>query len=207
MEGDVELSGIYRGSNGGRGDVKLTKANHPSKSINDSELFIQLRQKQQARKTAQTRGRQDTVAHSPSLKPVWETNDSLHNLYDSEQLTFTNMQKRKDSVFAILQLPDSMTLIELALYDNAEIDGDTVSLFIDNVLVLHKVPLSTKPLIQRIHKPASKKVVDVKIVAENLGSIPPNTAVAQVRTGASTRRFFLKSDFTSNGIIQFKWEQ
>ncbi|MCU0334692.1 MAG: hypothetical protein MUF62_06530 [Chitinophagaceae bacterium] len=203
-----QLVGTYRGSNGGRGELKLKRqpaADAPEES--DQSVFSRLRQQQQQRKAIQQRpGSQPPAAAAPPV-PVWQTNDSLARLYNAEQQTEQLRLGRTDSLHAVVAIPDTAEYTELQLYDNAEIDGDTISIYVDDVLVRHRVPLGAAPLQYRLYKPAEGRTVQVRIVAENLGSIPPNTALLQVATPAGVRRLLMRSDQRTNGLIQFNWTQ
>lgn len=197
------LSGIYRGSNGGKGDLKLRRQSEETmNAANNASLIATLRKQQQARKTIQQKpGAQHTV----SPKPVWQRSDSLAALYAQEQKTVGLLNMRTDSVFQTIVLPDSLPYVTMELFDNAEIDGDSISVFVNDVLVMHKAVLSAKPIQYRLYKPVSGTQAKVRIVAENLGSIPPNTALAQVTTQAGLLRFFMQSDERTNGVIVFNW--
>lgn len=71
--------------------------------------------------------------------------------------------------------------VVLSLYDNGEIDGDTVSVFLNNELVLAKVGLRAQAFKHTIAiRPG--EVVQLTLFAENLGSIPPNTGLLVITT-------------------------
>ncbi|MBY0477948.1 MAG: hypothetical protein K2Q24_09910 [Chitinophagaceae bacterium] len=83
--------------------------------------------------------------------------------------------------------------IVLSLYDNGEIDGDTVSVFVNNELVVAKVGLSAKAFKYTLYfKPG--ETIQLTLFAENLGSIPPNTGLLVIYT--ATERFQI--NFSSN---------
>lgn len=203
-----QLLGTYRGSNGGRGELRLRRKPPPgAPAESDQSVFSRLRQQQQQRKAIQQRpGSQPAAAAAPPV-PVWQANDSLARLYNAEQQTEQLRRQRTDSLHAVVAIADTAEYTELQLYDNAEIDGDTISIYVDEVLVRHRVPLGAAPLQYRLYKPAEGRTVQVRIVAENLGSIPPNTALLQVATATGVRRILMRSDQRTNGLIQFNWTQ
>jgi hypothetical protein len=71
--------------------------------------------------------------------------------------------------------------VVLSLYDNGEIDGDTVSVFLNNELVLAKVGLRAQAFKHTIAI-SPGEVVQLTLFAENLGSIPPNTGLLVITT-------------------------
>jgi hypothetical protein len=87
--------------------------------------------------------------------------------------------------------------INIEIYDNGTIDGDTVSVFFDGKEVVHKQKLSINPIKLSFNLDANIVLHSVVLFAENLGSIPPNTALVIVTT-ASGKRFELSSSATLN---------
>ena len=87
--------------------------------------------------------------------------------------------KRTTEIIEALEVTGDSVV--LSLYDNGEIDGDTVSVFLNNELVLAKVGLRAQAFKHTIAiKPG--EVVQLTLFAENLGSIPPNTGLLVLTT-------------------------
>lgn len=76
--------------------------------------------------------------------------------------------------------------IKVDLYDNGEVDGDTVSVYHNNTLLVSNARLSEKAISFRIAINAAHPLHELIMVAHNLGSIPPNTSLMVVT--ASTLR-------------------
>jgi|GEM_PF-2149752 len=199
------LSGLYKGTNGGKGNLMLRKLEPGTFPKNDTNLFAALRKKQQQRKKIQQVTANAPEDYAPQM-PAWAGSDSLTQLRKAELKSLDHLLRRKDSVQYRIVLPDSLAYLDIELYDNAEIDGDTISIFSDDILVLHKAGLGIKPLMYRMYKPMQGKSINIRIVAENLGTIPPNTALMQLIQGGAIKRILLRSDDYSNGVIEFKWE-
>jgi hypothetical protein len=75
--------------------------------------------------------------------------------------------------------------IKIELYDNGEIDGDTVSIYHNNALIRSHMCLSQKPISITIGVNPSQPHHEIIMVAENLGSIPPNTSVMIITTASN----------------------
>jgi hypothetical protein len=92
--------------------------------------------------------------------------------------------------------------LQLTLYDNGEIDGDTVSVLLNGKVIIAKKGLDTKPNIYTIYfdrnTPDSQMLV---MYAENLGSIPPNTGLLVVREGQSVYEVRFSADLKTNAAI------
>jgi len=90
----------------------------------------------------------------------------------------------------------------LTLYDNGEVDGDTVTVVMNGNVIFSKVGLNTKANSKTIHinenTPDSIKLV---MYAENLGEIPPNTGLLVVRDGEKVYDVRFTADLKSNAAI------
>jgi len=105
------------------------------------------------------------------------------------------------------ELPLEGDTIEIHFYDNAEIDGDSISLFMNNKLVFEHVRLSDKPYVVKFAVSALSEANELVMVAENLGSIPPNTSymIAWVNNQRYTAN--LESTENSSAMIRFVRKQ
>ena len=93
--------------------------------------------------------------------------------------------------------------VRLDLYDNGEIDGDTVSIYHNNSLAVGRTKLSQKPINLRIAVNAANPHHELVMVAENLGSIPPNTSVMIVTAGAKRYQVMISSTEQKNAKVVF----
>ncbi len=93
--------------------------------------------------------------------------------------------------------------IRLDFYDNGEIDGDTISVYVNNVAVVSNQMLSLKPITTYVTIDLSQQQQEVIMVGENLGSIPPNTALMIVNAGGQRYQLYLISDEKKNPLIRF----
>jgi hypothetical protein len=93
--------------------------------------------------------------------------------------------------------------IRIELYDNGEIDGDTVSIYHNNVLIKSHVRLSEKPISLRIAIDTAQPHHELIMVANNLGSIPPNTSVMIITAGTARYQVFISSTEQKNAKVVF----
>jgi len=93
--------------------------------------------------------------------------------------------------------------IKVDLYDNGQIDGDTVSVYHNNVLLISHAGLSVKPITFRIAIDAAHPHHELILVAHNLGSIPPNTSLMVVSAGTVGYEVFISSNEQKNAKVIF----
>lgn len=92
--------------------------------------------------------------------------------------------------------------LKLSLYDNGEVDGDTISLFQNRKLIAAHQLLATRPF--NITIPLDTTINEISMLAENLGSIPPNTALCVIYAGTQRFELSLSSSFIKNAAIRFR---
>ncbi len=93
--------------------------------------------------------------------------------------------------------------IRIEVYDNGEIDGDSVSIYHNNSLVCSQQKLSQKPISFTIHIDAERSQHEIIMVADNLGTIPPNTSVMIITTKGSRYAVFISSNEQKNARVVF----
>lgn len=77
----------------------------------------------------------------------------------------------------VRDIPVTGDSILLRFYDHAEVDGDSIALFLNGRMLLKHVLLTTEPLELWIYAKDLSEENELTMVAENLGSIPPNTSL------------------------------
>lgn len=93
--------------------------------------------------------------------------------------------------------------INIKIYDNGEIDGDTVSIYHNNTLIRSQIGLSQKAISINIAIDPSQPHHELIMVADNLGSIPPNTSVMIITTASNRYEVFISSSEQKNAKVVF----
>jgi hypothetical protein len=91
--------------------------------------------------------------------------------------------------------------IELRFYDNAQVDGDSISLFLNDKLLFEHIRLTEKAYTIRIPLTDLLETNELTMVAENLGSIPPNTSYMVAESGGKRFEAKLASTENSSAVI------
>ncbi len=93
--------------------------------------------------------------------------------------------------------------IRVDLYDNGEIDGDTVTIYHNNKLLVSRARLSQKAVTLVIAIDKNNPHHELVMVANNLGSIPPNTSLMVVTAGSKRYEVFISSNEQNNAKVVF----
>ncbi len=94
--------------------------------------------------------------------------------------------------------------IKIDIYDNGQVDGDTVSIFMNGVLLIPAKMLTAKPITININVNETDDVYDIVMFAESLGTIPPNTALMVVTTANKRYEINITSTEQTSGSIRLK---
>jgi len=94
--------------------------------------------------------------------------------------------------------------LKVDFYDNGEIDGDSISIFYNNQLIAFNRKLSTKSVHFDLSLDRTKEVNEVTMFADNLGSIPPNTALMVVSDGKKRYEIRMSSNFEKNATLRIR---
>ncbi len=97
--------------------------------------------------------------------------------------------------------------ILVELYDNGEIDGDTVTVYHNNSIIANSKRLTNKPITIQISADVANTMHEFVIVANNLGTIPPNTALMVITTGGKRYEVFLTADNSKNAKVVIEYRK
>lgn len=113
-----------------------------------------------------------------------------------------DMATRKiETIQSVYFKSDSLVL---ALYDNGEVDGDTVSVLMNGSVIIPKQGLSTKAFRKTISTKDMPDSIQLVMYAETLGSIPPNTGLLVVHDGESIYEIRFSGDYQKSAAIVFR---
>lgn len=111
--------------------------------------------------------------------------------------------KQRQSIIAdeIIVDADSVTV---DFYDNGEVDGDSISVFFNSQLLTFNRLLSTRAVHFKIGLDLTKDLNEIAMFANNLGSLPPNTALMVVSDGKKRHEVRLSSSFDKNAVVRIR---
>ena len=115
------------------------------------------------------------------------------------------LNTRSNELVKTLSLGDPDVTIKI--YDNGEIDDDTVSVYLDKKLVLSQKRLSASPLILKLKMDTENPEHEMVMVADNLGRIPPNTSLMIVEAGEKRYDVRITSTEQKNAVIRFIYKK
>ncbi len=112
--------------------------------------------------------------------------------------------ERETDVQSLLEIASAeKDSIKVDVYDNAEIDGDSVSVYEEQVQRIFKKRITEKPITFYVSlNKNTKPIIHLRLVAESLGTIPPCTALMIVTTKSKRYEVHLSSNFSKNATVE-----
>ncbi len=165
-----------------------------------------------AKQTPPSSNPQGSVSRSTehTAKPATIDNDLPRPEKQQIQTTvqapiYSKFEARSKQLIKTVDVP--LASFRVDLYDNGQVDGDTISVFYNGKMVVEKQRLSTTPISIQIDIDPTRKDNDLVMYAENLGSIPPNTALMVVTVGDIRHEVNITSTEQTSGTVRFRLKQ
>ena len=119
--------------------------------------------------------------------------------------TKDKLAKRTYQVIKVIEV--SQSNIKVDIYDNGQVDGDVVSIYLNEKQLVSSKMLTAQPITLQIKVDENEDVYDLIMYAESLGSIPPNTALMIVTTATQRYEINISSNEQTSGAIRFKFKK
>ena len=107
----------------------------------------------------------------------------------------------------VKQILTEATELTIEVYDNGEIDGDTVSIYHNNELIVDHGAISATAITVKIKVDPQHPHHELVMVADNLGTIPPNTSLMIVTAGRKRYEVFISSTEKQNAKVVIDLQQ
>ena len=175
-------------------------------------------------KTAMKPGAEDFVIVKPTLKKgqkIPNDIDTSHNTSPIDGVQPTSPSSTEDTT-EVLEVPEKLAKRENVLshslvvdaqdvtvefLDNGQIDGDTISVYHNNRIIIDRKRLGYAPITMKVHIDEKNPVYEFIAVAENLGAVPPNTALVIINSGTKHYEINITSDEQRNAKIVLEFQK
>jgi hypothetical protein len=173
----------------GAGGIKTTGKNTDPSATTTTKTVTEKKSNPAETTVSENKGSPMMVVSQPVMQPdILKINEDF--------------KKRKQIITK--QIEVSSDSVRLSFYDNAEVDGDSISVFFNGKLILTHQELTERAFNVYVQLDSSLDINEVSMFAENLGKYPPNTALMVISDGDKRYETFLSSDFKGNATIRLK---
>jgi hypothetical protein len=145
------------------------------------------------------------VGNVESLRGQW-TGNVLGSLQSCDGGSIVLTRIRESAFKEIPEIKVDTGTIRLDFYDNAQIDGDSITVLVDKQVVLTNQLLSAKPLTTYVKIDLNNTFHEIEMRAENLGTIPPNTAILIITAGKNRHLISMSSSETKSARVRIVYE-
>ncbi len=157
--------------------------------------------------------KEDSILHAIKIyketyqvwKPTYEDTLVAVNIIPRqvENYVINDEYKQREKVVSKEITVDSDSL-KVDFYDNGEIDGDSISIFYNDKLIAFNRILSAKAVHFNVALDPAREINEITMFADNLGSIPPNTALMVVTDGKKRYEIPMASNLEKNATLKIK---
>jgi hypothetical protein len=156
--------------------------------------------------------KKDTIVTKEPIKPILDTVVKIQptikkvdtQIVIKPPVIEKQAGERKNVVVKTITIT-SPTLV-ISMYDNAVVDGDTISVLHNGKLVVAKQLLNEKGIDITIELSKEKPHHEIVLFAHNLGSIPPNTALLVIKAGNERYELKASASLTENATLIFEYK-
>lgn len=161
------------------------------------------------KKNPATKSNNDAVLVKPKIDTAKKA-EINQTQTENKNLTVTPNTKTRDLLRSrendlVKTLIINTENVVVKLFDNGQIDNDTISVYLDKQLILSKKRLSAAALTINLKMDESNPDHELVMVAENLGEIPPNTSLMIVTAGDQRFEVRITSTEQKNAMVRFKY--
>lgn len=147
---------------------------------------------------------QEELANAQKAKDELErkknAEDELAKIQKANPTAASDLSNRKLETIKTVEI--SQDSLQLTLYDNGTVDGDTVTVLLNGKVIWPRVGLLATPINKTIYlTPEMGDSISIIMYAENLGSIPPNTGLLIIREAKNIYYIQFSGDLNKNSKI------
>lgn len=140
-----------------------------------------------------------------TLRGVWKGKVKDTEI-DCREGTIILTRTRESAFKEVPEVKVDTGTIRLDFYDNAEVDGDSITVVVNKKVILSNQRLTGKPITTFLRIDMHNTFHEIEMRAENLGRIPPNTAILIVTAGEMQYRLFLTSSESKSAMVRFVYD-
>jgi hypothetical protein len=183
--------------------------NNPATNNSATKITPKTQPNTTPKKTIPTNSNKSTVLVKPKTDSVKKVDIEPANSGDKNLAIKPNsktqdlLRSRENDLMKTLII--NSETVSVKLYDNGQIDNDTISVYLDKKLILSKKRLSAVPLIIDLKMDEANPDHELIMVAENLGEIPPNTSLMIVTAGDKRYEVRITSTEQKNAMVRFRY--
>lgn len=158
--------------------------------------------------TGQTKNQNPAILKNNGPQPYITTDEKINKAPEASQITKSQNKEKEKLIERTKQFIKTIEVsgksFHIDIYDNGQVDGDTVTIFLNEKLLIPAKKLTTSPISIDVNIDESIDTYDITMYAESLGTIPPNTALMIVTTSTGRYEINITSTDQTSGAVRFR---
>lgn len=146
----------------------------------------------------------DSAASFIAAKLYFEMDKEKDIYFKDYFYNSTGVNKLKENEKLLGSILSTSKQLQLAIWDDEVEDGDSISIIINDEWIARGFPVKKSPqFISVVLKPGPNTIT---FIANNLGSIPPNTSVLEIIDGKKRKSFMLATSLGEYNLIKIFYD-
>jgi len=205
---------------------KILKQKNPITDINIAKIPLKTNDSSKNNNITLSTSSISTTSNSPLLSQPAENNKPpnisiINTSTNNQETTKPNISKQVLSNhehllvpwvlmsrenFLVKKIITNSKTISFDVFDNGTIDNDTITIYDNKKLMIDMNRLSYKAVHFDLTFSENMKFHEIIVVANNLGTVPPNTALIKYKDSKLNDEVFINTDFSKNAkiIIEYR---
>jgi len=175
--------------------------NFPKSAPNNGQVTLELGNR---KVKTDFNNKADIAAGFIVAKIYYDKDEDADTKFETSTVPFFSERFLQRNEKVIGNIVSKSATVTLALWDDAVEDGDSISLRINGKWVAQGFPVKKSPqFLQVTLNPGPNTIT---FVADNLGSIPPNTSVLEIIDGKKRKSFNIETSLDQNNLVNIFYE-
>jgi len=145
----------------------------------------------------------EDVVVSSNTTTVSNNNGHFSTVTENEEAGLFQKYKARKNILQ-QEITVHSDSVRVSFFDNGDVDGDSISVFMNDRPILTKQELDTRAITLYVKLDTTKAVNEITMFAENLGKYPPNTALMVIFDGENRNEIYLSSSLTQNATVRIR---
>ena len=185
-------------------------SNTPTRNFRMPECFPKPKKEKKVTPSKKADAKKETISTPKIITPPADTIKTVapavtKKVTKKDTSVVNNVSVRKKTEQGRIAVNTNQ--INLKLYDNGVVDNDTVSVFYNGKLLVSHQRLSETPIEINLTLDENAGKHEITLFAENLGGIPPNTALIIVTAGKQRYELHSKASLDENAVLIFDYKK
>lgn len=178
----------------------------PLKSLtqNNKQPIVATPTKPLLLKTDKTSDQENNKVEETPIQPYVKREHAETQAREKRAVSVPNVLIERENKLVKTIIVDEAN-IQVDLFDNGTIDNDTISVYHNNKQIVKRGRLAFNPISIKITCTPIENIHELVVVAENLGEIPPNTALMVITAGKKRYEVFLTSTENRNAKVVIEY--